>query len=174
MAHFLIRCGPSPDNTTDADGSINSVFTECFVESIDAQMFSAMLGVDGSGFDGSDPQALIRYAAAVWRRATANGYGHILIGAFSDFENVPDPHNRPSCGSIHSFRDPGRISNNYVPLYAVARAYNFDNARDGSDHIDLGIDYRGSDGPGDPNIRPVLFVMGEDDGEFDLVLNSFT
>ena len=156
--NLIVRYGPAPEDTADADGILHSKFTGFLLLQLQPGEVAAMFGTDG--IDGADPDALVRLAAAAWGQLTALGHGHMLIGACSGFEYmITGP---PSCGFTLGTTDGGYpfAPKDYVPLYAGARGRRPEDQpeNEGPDHVDLGIDYRGTEGPGDESIRPVIFV----------------
>ena len=156
--NLIVRYGPAPGDTADADGPLHSAFTGFLLLQLQPGEVTAMFGTDGT--DAADPGALVRLAAAAWTQLTGQGHGHMLIGAYSEFEYVIT--SPPSCGFTLGTTDGGHpyAPKDYVPLYAVARERRPGGAAEseGSDHVDIGIDYRGTKGPGDEAIRPVIFV----------------
>jgi hypothetical protein len=155
--NLIARYGPAPEDTADADGVLHSTFTGFFLLQLQPAEAAAMFGTDGA--DAADPGALVRLAAAAWAQLTALGHGHMLVGAYSGFEYVTT--GPPSCGFTLGTTDGGYpfAPKDYVPLYAVARGRRpaGQPENEGPDHVDLGVDYRGTAGPGDATIRPVIF-----------------
>ena len=155
---LIVRYGPAPGDTADAGGALHSSFTGFLLLQLQRAEVTAVFGTDGS--DAADAGALVRLAAATWTQLTALGHGHMLIGAYSGFKYVVT--GLPSCGFTLGTTGSGYpfIPKDYVPLYAVARGRRPEDqpGHGGPDYVDFGIDYRGSEGPGDERIRPVIFV----------------
>lgn len=156
--NFIVRYGPAPEDTADANGVLHSTFTGFLILRPQPSEIAEVFGTDGT--DGSDPEALVRLAAAAWAQLTGQGHGHMLIGACSGFEFVSA--GGASCGFGPTGDDAGGyayVPKDYVPLYAVARGRRPENAPAEweADHVDIGIDYRGTEGPGDETIQPVIF-----------------
>ena len=149
---LIVRFGPTPTDTENAAGELDASFTGCFVFQLE----------DGAVATGaaSHTDSLVDTVRAVWRHLTAEGHGHMLIGKYSGFEYTAD--GAASCLSPAE-KNAGvkYVPKGYTPLYAVARG----NKRPGDggpgdggpDYVDIGIDYRGTQGPGDRSIRPVIF-----------------
>lgn len=138
--NLLVRLGPAPDGATRD-------FTDFTIVPLPSAAAAAELFGGGE----AGPAGLVRFAAAAWRRATAQGHGHMLIGVCSSFAYAAD--DAPGCGRGGAARI---VPKDYTPLYAVMR---FENPADDAPapHFDLGLDYRGTRGPGDENVRPQPF-----------------
>lgn len=156
--NLIVRHGPAPCDTEDAEGVLHSKFTGFFVLS--------MTAADAELAFGDDPKPLVDLVRQIWAHATKPagegglGEGHILVGSYTGFEYVVSS---SSCGGeTLGVTDGGLpfVPKNYVPLYAVARYKKPADCEDpdAPEFIDLGIDYRGTEGPGDPkNLRPTVF-----------------
>lgn len=155
--NLILRYGPAPGDTADAEGELHSAFTGFLLLQLQPDEATAMFGTDGT--DAPDPGALVRLVAAAWTQITGQGHGHMLIGACSGFEYVVS--GPPSCGFTLGTTRGGYpfAPKDYVPLYAVARGRRPAGLpeNEGPAHVDLGIDYRGTRGPGDETIRPGIF-----------------
>lgn len=151
---LLVRYGPAPDTTVDGDGAVHADLPDFFLLPTPPEEVAAMVR-------GGPDDRLIELAAAVWLALTAEGHGHMLIGAHTGFEYVSAAAAAPSCGFTLGVSAKGTpfAPKGYALLYAVARAARPEGQPvDGAPHVDLGIDYRGTDGPGDERIRPVIFA----------------
>jgi hypothetical protein len=165
---LIVRYGPAPGDTAAADGTLHASFSGFFLLSVSTEEAAAMLGRDGSGAGAPDAPGLVRLAAAAWLHVTAEGHGHMLIGAYSELEYVTSS---ASCGFTLGRSEAGVpfAPKDYVPLYAVARAAPPDDRpENGPAHIDLSIDYRGTAGPGDPSVRPEIFVACGEGADVDV------
>lgn len=170
--HILVRHGPAPGDTEDEDGEIHTKFTGFFMIDLAADDIAAMFGTDGS--DGTNPGAFVDLVRKFWRKVvkpeSENGFGggHLLVGACTGFEYITS--GPAACGFQLGTTTGGMpfAPKNYVPLYAVARtrkpAGHVDppGEEPAPPHIDLAIDYRDNDGPGDESIRPTVFVARPD------------
>ncbi|GFR90055.1 hypothetical protein ElyMa_002558100 [Elysia marginata] len=155
MEGLIFRYGPAPGDTADSEGRLCSGFTGFFFLQLQPDESVAIFG------SVSASSVLMRLAAAAWSWVVEQGHGHMLIGACSGFEYVASP-GAPSCGFTLSTKEDNGCSfapKGYVPLYAIARARaSADQLKNGEpEYVDLGIDYRGTRGPGDETIRPVVF-----------------
>ena len=145
MANLIVRHGPSPGETEDAGGLLHATFTGFFTLVLSPEDARRLVGTDGT--DAEDPEAFVALIRRIWARVTAPraggglGKGHILVGVFSSFDFAAVP----ACG-LQLGASPFSLKN-YVPLFAVARAPG----------VDLAVDYRGTRGPGDTAVRPVIF-----------------
>ena len=149
MVNFLVRYGPAPANTTDSEGNILSQFTNCTVIPTAPETLTNMLGTDGT--NGADPDSLVYYVAALWKNAVATGHGHMLVGVCLDVEYAPAD---PTRGAEVQVRP-----TSYAALYSVMRYHRpADSPETDPPHVDFAVDYRGTTGPGDTTIRPVIFV----------------
>jgi hypothetical protein len=152
---LLVRHGPPPGDTEDPSGELHSAFAGFFILPLSPERVRTLFGTDGS--DAEDPAAFVGLVRQIWKAVTGTTcHGHILIGICSGFEHR-QAGLAASCGSSlgpsMSF-----APKDYVPLYAVARAYKSADAALGAPgHIDLAVDYRNTRGPGDPAIRPTVF-----------------
>ena len=140
MDHLLVRYGP-------AAGNGEYEFTGYALHDVPAE-----LGLAGGG----DMVNLYAVAASLWRDLTGRGYGHMLIGTHSGFVYGQAA---GGCGSDVS--DVPVVPGNYTPLMSVVRVPRPAGAGPGEpETLDLAADYRGTTGPGDLSIRPVVFDVG--------------
>lgn len=142
---FVARYGPSP-MALGQDGAIDASFTHSMI-------FSTAL-------------PLRQMVAQLWGQITAEGHGHLLLGAYERLRcGIQAGGATTSCGTEELvgasivIGDPQIDMVGYVPLFAIARAPPPLGAEPGSSsHVDLSIDYRGTTGPGDPSIVPAVYV----------------
>jgi hypothetical protein len=133
--NLVIRYGPSPDAGA-------TVFTGTELRPVAAAELDALV---------ADHDALYAVAAAIWRRlvATADA-GHMLLGTSRGCEYAFSP---GPCGLSEPGPPVVRLKN-YRALFAVART---GPRAVGDAPLDLAVDYRATEGPGDTSIRPVVF-----------------
>lgn len=146
---IFVRYGPAPEDTADEVGALHSKFTGAVVLG---------LGHDDAAELASGSGALHTLAAETWGALSAEGHGHILIGACDALEQLPTP---GGCAMEAAGAAPlPLLPRGYKPLFAVARARRPEGlpAEPGAPPtIDLAIDYSNSSGPGDPSVRPFIF-----------------
>lgn len=146
---FLVRLGPPPEEAAGEGGP--AAFVESFWVPLPAGRASELA-------DLARPFALYAFAAELWRRAVAEGHGHMLIGMATAGRAAA----AAGCGA-ELLRPPPRAlaPQGYTPLFAVARARRPAEAGPPApETLDLCLDYRGSGGPGDVSLRPVVFDVG--------------
>lgn len=156
---YLVRVGPPPEEVGGAtpEDSLVDGFWVPLPDGLAAELA-----------DPDRPLALYAFAAELWRRVVDAGYGHMLIGETRGLEVAPAS-GAATCGA-ELLRGPapeeggGLRPRRYAPLFAVARARRPEGLPPGAPHapeaLDLCLDYRGSAGPGDTSLRPVVFDVG--------------
>ena len=157
---LLIRHGPAPGDTEDASGNLHSLFTKTLIVPLSPTDQQSLFG-DGT----ATTEPFVEMVRHIWAQVSTpepkggHGNGHVLIGSCSDFEYVFDT--SPTCGQSElGPKDPQIAPKNYVALFAVARSKkpaDYVGGDPAPDYIDLAIDYRGTNGPGDPAAKPIVF-----------------
>jgi len=154
LSGLIVRYGPAPLDTADSEGNLHADFTDFVVVTADGL---GILPGGAAGAEPPDPSNLVALAVEIWKRVCDEGHGHMLIGFHSGFEYVL---NGPSaCGMAL-----GRTANgtafaprDYVPVFVVTRHIPVGEGGGPQAPVDLYIDYREAEGPGDLTIRPQLF-----------------
>jgi hypothetical protein len=155
---YLVRVGPPPEEVGGA--APEDALVDGFWVPLSAGLAAELADPDR-------PLALYAFAAELWRRVADAGYGHMLIGEAHGLEAAPAS-GAATCGA-ELLRGPapeegGPRPRRYTPLFAVARARRPEGLPPGAPHapesLDLSLDYRGSAGPGDTSLRPVVFDVG--------------
>jgi len=152
--NLIVRHGPAPGDTEDAAGRLHSTFTGSFILPLSFENAQRLFGTDGTNAE--NPDAFVAFVRQIWARVTAPPItgGHVLIGAYSNLECVTS--GPLACGSQPE--EPLYAPKGYVPLYAVARVKKPANgSADSPAYIDFAVDYRGTSGPGDRAVCPVVF-----------------
>jgi len=161
---LLVRVGPAPERTDSAEDPPDAEFTDSFLVPLTEESAAELLD--------RGPEPLYALAADLWRKVAGDGFGHMLIGESRGFE-VAHPGGVPAaCGASLSAEDPPPEPQyrprGYVPIFAVCRARRPDalppGEPDAPEYHDLCVDYRGTEGPGDTTIRPVVFDVGAPGG----------
>jgi hypothetical protein len=145
---LLIRYGPAP-----SDGGLG-------VESAFAGSAMTPLTEDlAQRLQVAEPEPLLQVAAAIWRAATADGWGHILLSVAEGLELDP-----ATLGPAGLPAAEGRLEHRprkCRPLLGVGRfprPAEVEPGPDAPETLDLAIDYRLSAvGPGDVSLRPIVF-----------------
>ena len=136
MTKLIVRYGPAPGATKDAQGKLHATFTGF-----------ALISESLNNFD--------QTVAAIWAQVLAEGHGHVLVGTYESFEYVSQL-GPQSCGWGTTKNGISFSPKNYKPLYAVARS---DAQSESGDRIfvDYAIDYRNI---AVQNVAPVVYGSG--------------
>lgn len=153
---FLLRFGPSPETTEDADGNLHAEFTDfAFFEAPADVSLNLNTRVDNDEF----VRAIV---APAWREVVKNGHGHMLIGLHDGFEYILSPADCRTAAWGEAANNLPFAPRNYRLLFAVSRIMRPPDAPpDLPPHADMAVDYRGSSGPGDPALTPAILVLPE-------------
>jgi hypothetical protein len=160
---LLVRVGPAPERTENPEDEPDAEFTDSFLVPLTEETAAELLD--------QGPEPLYALAAELWRRVATDGFGHMLIGLSRGLEAVGGGGVPRGCGATLASEEAPEIRyrpRGYAPVFAVARARRPaalpPDEADAPEFLDLSVDYRNSEGPGDTSVRPVVFDVGAPGG----------